>query len=167
MAVSAAIDAPGPGSASTTKPALADSVAVAAGPSAPSVPRVAAVQDGGEGDDELGDDDSRDDDDEDEGEEGEPRLKYQRLGGSVPSLLSSDAAACLTVGERIIALGTHDGTVHLLDFQGNQVTLLLLSLLWLSSSGGFASWKFVISALNEAFLSTSQIHRLSFRRINL
>jgi hypothetical protein len=43
------------------------------------------------------------------------------LGGSVPSLLSSDAASCLTVAERIIALGTHDGTVHLLDFQGNQV----------------------------------------------
>ncbi|XP_024396785.1 vacuolar protein sorting-associated protein 41 homolog [Physcomitrium patens] len=83
--------------------------------------RPSPVQDGGEGDDELGDDDSRDDDDEGEGEEEEPRLKYQRLGGSLPSLLSSDAAACLTVGERMIALGTHDGTVHLLDFQGNQI----------------------------------------------
>jgi hypothetical protein len=84
------------------------------------------LQDGGEGDDELGDDDdslSRDDDDDDEGdeEEEEPRLKYQRLGGSVPSLLSSDAASCLTIAERIIVLGTHDGSVHLLDFQGNQV----------------------------------------------
>jgi hypothetical protein len=83
------------------------------------------LQDGGEGDDELGDDDdslSRDDDD-DEGdeEEEEPRLKYQRLGGSVPSLLSSDAASCLTIAERIIVLGTHDGSVHLLDFRGNQV----------------------------------------------
>lgn len=58
--------------------------------------RPSPVQDGGEGDDELGDDDSRDDDDEGEGEEEEPRLKYQRLGGSLPSLLSSDAAACLT-----------------------------------------------------------------------
>jgi hypothetical protein len=90
------------------------------------------LQDGGEGDDELGDDDdslSRDDDD-DEGdeEEEEPRLKYQRLGGSVPSLLSSDAASCLTIAERIIVLGTHDGSVHLLDFQGNQV-LFSVSLL--------------------------------------
>lgn len=84
------------------------------------------VQDGVEGDDELGDDDSRDDDEEEEGEEEEPRLKYQRLGGSVQSLLSSDAAVCLTVGERMIALGTHDGTVHLLDFQGNQVQNLSL-----------------------------------------
>jgi hypothetical protein len=86
------------------------------------------LQDGGEGDDELGDDDdslSRDDDDDDDDEgdeeEEEPRLKYQRLGGSVPSLLSSDAASCLTIAERIIVLGTHDGSVHLLDFQGNQV----------------------------------------------
>ena len=56
-------------------------------------PAPSPIQDGGEGDDELGDDDdsmSRDDDDE-EGEEEEPRLKYQRLGGSVPSLLSLDA----------------------------------------------------------------------------
>jgi hypothetical protein len=84
------------------------------------------LQDGGEGDDELGDDDdslSRDEEEEEEGdeEEEEPRLKYQRLGGSVPSLLSSDAASCLTIAERIIVLGTHDGSVHLLDFQGNQV----------------------------------------------
>jgi hypothetical protein len=91
-------------------------------PAASPVPAgVSPAQDGGEGDDELGDDDSRDDDEDEEGEEEEPRLKYQRLGGSVQSLLSSDAAACLTVGERMIALGTHDGTVHLLDFQGNQV----------------------------------------------
>jgi hypothetical protein len=83
----------------------------------------AAVQDGMEGDDEL---DDEEDDAEEEEEEGstegeEPRLKYQRMGGSVPSLLSGDAASCLTVAERVIALGTHDGTVHLLDFQGNQV----------------------------------------------
>jgi hypothetical protein len=83
----------------------------------------AAVLDGMDGDDEL---DDEEDDAEEEEEEGstegdEPLLKYQRMGGSVPSLLSGDAASCLTVAERIIALGTHDGTVHLLDFQGNQV----------------------------------------------
>ncbi|CAM6096608.1 unnamed protein product [Calypogeia fissa] len=85
--------------------------------------RAAAVLDGMDGDDEL---DDEEDDAEEEEEEGstegeEPRLKYQRMGGSVPSLLSGDAASCLTVAERIIALGTHDGTVHLLDYQGNQV----------------------------------------------
>ncbi|CAL9755767.1 unnamed protein product [Musa acuminata subsp. burmannicoides] len=57
---------------------------------------------------------------EDDDAEDEPRLKYQRLVGSVPSLLSNDAAASIAVAERMIALGTHDGTVHILDFQGNQ-----------------------------------------------
>ncbi|XP_024534538.1 vacuolar protein sorting-associated protein 41 homolog [Selaginella moellendorffii] len=77
-------------------------------------------------DDECDDDDDAADDsssaqeaidDEDE----EPRLKYKRLGGSVPSLLSSDTASCISVAERMIALGTHGGRVHLLDYQGNQV----------------------------------------------
>ncbi|CAL9161672.1 vacuolar protein sorting-associated protein 41 homolog isoform X2 [Musa acuminata AAA Group] len=63
-----------------------------------------------------GDDERKEDDDA----EDEPRLKYQRLVGSVPSLLSNDAAASIAVAERMIALGAHDGTVHILDFQGNQ-----------------------------------------------
>lgn len=58
---------------------------------------------------------------EEEEEEDEPRLKYQRIGGSVPSLLSNDAASCISVAERMIALGTHAGSVHILDFLGNQV----------------------------------------------
>ncbi|KAF4353042.1 hypothetical protein G4B88_010031 [Cannabis sativa] len=59
--------------------------------------------------------------DEDEEEEEEPKLKYQRLGGSIPSLLATDAASCVAVAERMIALGTQGGTVHILDFLGNQV----------------------------------------------
>lgn len=116
-----------PGVTATAAAAALDSSPIIS-PVVPAVNRPSSplLQDGGEGDDELGDDDdslSRDDDDDDEGdeEEEEPRLKYQRLGGSVPSLLSSDAASCLTIAERIIVLGTHDGSVHLLDFQGNQV----------------------------------------------
>lgn len=70
-------------------------------------------------------DDEREEDEEEEEEaveeEEEPRLKYQRMGGSLPSLLSTDAAASIAIAERMIALGTHDGTVHILDFQGNQV----------------------------------------------
>eukprot|EP00249_Psilotum_nudum_P017659 c26429_g1_i1 orf=295-3261(+) len=87
------------------------------------VPSPALSADGIDGDDEYDDDDAGDDleDEEETSEEEEPRLKYQRLGGSVPSLLSSDAASCITVSERMIALGTHDGTVHILDYQGNQV----------------------------------------------
>jgi vacuolar protein sorting-associated protein 41 len=69
-------------------------------------------------------DDEREEEDGEEGEEDaeeEPRLKYQRLGGSVPVILSTDAAAAIAVADRMVALGTHNGTLHILDFQGNQV----------------------------------------------
>ncbi|XP_077247070.1 vacuolar protein sorting 41 [Tasmannia lanceolata] len=85
------------------------------------------TENGVEGDDEREEEEEDEDEEEEreeeqeEEEEDEPRLKYQRMGGSIPSLLSSDAASSISVAERMIALGTHDGTVHILDFQGNQV----------------------------------------------
>lgn len=84
-------------------------------------------ENGIEGDDEREevDEGEEEDDDaevEDEEDEVEPRFKYQRMGGGLPSLLSTDAgASCVAIAERMIALATHDGTVHILDFQGNQV----------------------------------------------
>ena len=57
----------------------------------------------------------------DEELEEEPRLKYKRLGSSVPELLGKDAASCLCVSDKILVLGTHDGTLHILDFDGNEV----------------------------------------------
>ncbi|XAR60055.1 hypothetical protein NMG60_11033287 [Bertholletia excelsa] len=84
-----------------------------------------ASENGVEGDDEREEEgDSEDEEEaeeEAEEEEDEPRLKYQRMGGSVPSLLASDAASCVAVAERMIALGTHGGSVHILDFLGNRV----------------------------------------------
>ena len=76
-----------------------------------------------EGDDEYdGDeDDAHSDAEEDLEDEEEPRLKYQRMAGSMPALLSNDAASCIMVADRMIALGTHDGTIHIIDYQGNQV----------------------------------------------
>ena len=61
----------------------------------------------------------------DEQVEEEPRLKYKRLGSSVPELLGKDAASCLCVSDKILVLGTHDGTLHILDFNGNEVTMQL------------------------------------------
>lgn len=77
-----------------------------------------------EGDDEREEEEEEDSEEEEEEEEDEPRLKYQRMGGSVPSLLSGDAASCIAVAERMIALGTHGGSVHILDFLGNQVKIV-------------------------------------------
>lgn len=90
------------------------------------------IENGVDGDDEREEEeeDSEDEDEvveEEEEEEDEPRLKYQRMGGSVPSLLASDAASCIAVAERMIALGTHGGAVHILDFLGNQVSCLDLT----------------------------------------
>ena len=53
--------------------------------------------------------------------EEEPRLKYQRLGSDVADLLGKNAATCLCVSDKILALGTHSGTVHVLDYSGNEV----------------------------------------------
>lgn len=85
-------------------------------------------ENGVEGDDEREEEEEEEDseeegvgEEEEDEEEEEPRLKYQRMGGSVPSLLASDAASCIAVAERMIALGTHGGAVHILDFLGNQV----------------------------------------------
>lgn len=79
-------------------------------------------ENGIDGDDEREEEESEEDEEEEE-EEDEPRLKYQRMGGSVPSLLSNDAASCIAVAERMIALGTLGGSVHILDFLGNQVSV--------------------------------------------
>lgn len=81
-------------------------------------------ENGVDGDDERDENDEEEEEEEETvEEEDEPKLKYQRMGGSLPSLLSTDAAASIAIAERMIALGTHDGTVHILDFQGNQVDL--------------------------------------------
>ena len=55
-------------------------------------------------------------------EEEEPRLKYQRLEADTGDLLLETEAACLCVSEKMLALGTQDGTVHLLDYDGNEVS---------------------------------------------
>ncbi|KAL3335965.1 hypothetical protein AABB24_031943 [Solanum stoloniferum] len=79
-------------------------------------------ENGIDGDDERDEEEEEDsEEEEEEEEEDEPRLKYQRMGASVPSLLSADAATCIAVAERMIALGTYGGAVHILDFLGNQV----------------------------------------------
>lgn len=56
-----------------------------------------------------------------ENAEEEPRLKYQRLDGDVPSVLKAHAASRLCVSDKMLALGTQNGGVHLLDYAGNEV----------------------------------------------
>ena len=55
-------------------------------------------------------------------DEEEPRLKYQRLEADTGDLLLETEASCLCVSEKMLALGTRDGSVHLLDYDGNEVS---------------------------------------------
>uniref|UniRef100_A0A7N8WMV8 Vacuolar protein sorting-associated protein 41 homolog n=1 Tax=Mastacembelus armatus TaxID=205130 RepID=A0A7N8WMV8_9TELE len=52
-------------------------------------------------------------------DEEEPKLKYERLSNGVTEILQKDAASCMTVHDKFLALGTHFGKVFLLDIQGN------------------------------------------------
>lgn len=54
--------------------------------------------------------------------EREPRLKYESLGGDVTGITSSgDEITCLCLSDKILAIGTAKGNVHVLDYSGNQV----------------------------------------------
>ncbi|GAB4813865.1 hypothetical protein N2152v2_000911, partial [Parachlorella kessleri] len=53
--------------------------------------------------------------------EAEPRLKYQGFDGDLPTLLRTREATRLCVSDKILALGTTTGSVHLLDYSGNEV----------------------------------------------
>ena len=68
---------------------------------------------------ENGDDEDEEYEDDDEEEE-EPQLRYQRLGGDVTKILEKDAASCMVLHEKYLALGTHYGTVYQMDFYGNE-----------------------------------------------
>ncbi|CAH2283281.1 vacuolar sorting-associated 41 homolog [Pelobates cultripes] len=63
-------------------------------------------------------DESNEESEEDDSDE-EPKLKYERLSNGVSDILQEDAASCMTVHEKFLALGTHNGKVYLLDIQGN------------------------------------------------
>uniref|UniRef100_A0AAY4C1E3 Vacuolar protein sorting-associated protein 41 homolog n=1 Tax=Denticeps clupeoides TaxID=299321 RepID=A0AAY4C1E3_9TELE len=56
---------------------------------------------------------------QEEDSEEEPKLKYERLANGVTEILLKDAASCITVHDKFLALGTHFGKVFLLDIQGN------------------------------------------------
>ncbi|GLC58944.1 hypothetical protein PLESTB_001420000 [Pleodorina starrii] len=59
-------------------------------------------------------------------EEPEPQLKYELLGGDVQDILGKEKISCMTVSEKILAIGTEQGRVHVLDYSGNQVGLFNL-----------------------------------------
>ncbi|XP_041366904.1 vacuolar protein sorting-associated protein 41 homolog [Gigantopelta aegis] len=69
-------------------------------------------------DDEEEEEDSDDDDDE---EDVEPKLKYDRIKNDLIGIFNKDAASCLAVHPKFLALGTHWGVIYILDHIGNNV----------------------------------------------
>ena len=58
---------------------------------------------------------------DEDGDELEPQLRYERLGADVKEILKTASATCLCLSEKILALGTSGGNVHVLDYAGNEV----------------------------------------------
>ncbi|XP_076806786.1 vacuolar protein sorting-associated protein 41 homolog isoform X1 [Clavelina lepadiformis] len=52
----------------------------------------------------------------------EPQLKYERMGSDLLEILKTDAASCVALHCKFVALGTHWGKMHILDHQGNNIT---------------------------------------------
>ncbi|KFM71721.1 Vacuolar protein sorting-associated protein 41-like protein, partial [Stegodyphus mimosarum] len=67
------------------------------------------------------DNDSEEHSSDDTEEEIEPKLCYERLTNDVPNILKKDAASCIAVHTKFLALGTHLGVIHILDHQGNNI----------------------------------------------
>ncbi|KAK7109649.1 hypothetical protein V1264_013653 [Littorina saxatilis] len=68
------------------------------------------------------DEDEMDDEDESESEEEvEPKLKYERIANDLTAILSKDAASCIAVHTKFLALGTHWGMIFILDHTGNNI----------------------------------------------
>lgn len=53
----------------------------------------------------------------------EPKLKYDRMGNDVKNILLKDAVSCICVHTKFICLGTQWGVIHLLDHEGNTVSI--------------------------------------------
>ncbi|KAG5717566.1 hypothetical protein E4T56_gene7398, partial [Termitomyces sp. T112] len=74
-----------------------------------------------EEDDEEEEEEDDDNDGDDDSDDDEPSLKYERILGAVPDLLKKDSASALVVANKLMALGTHAGIVHILDLTGKRI----------------------------------------------
>ncbi|XP_022090770.1 vacuolar protein sorting-associated protein 41 homolog [Acanthaster planci] len=86
---------------------------------------VSAVEDWQESGEEEGEDEEEgsesESEEDDSGEIEEPKLKYERIRNTLEAILSKDAASCMAVHTKFMAVGTHWGMVHVLDLQGNTI----------------------------------------------
>ncbi|KAI9306269.1 hypothetical protein BJ944DRAFT_160178 [Cunninghamella echinulata] len=116
---------------------------------------------------EDGEEEEETDDDEDIDEE--PKLKYRRLSAGIRDLLEKDTASTLKVTEKFVALGTHWGAVHILDFEGNIVKSFQHHKATVNDLSIDASDEYIASASDDGkvyiyALYTSEIQHFDYRR---
>jgi vacuolar protein sorting-associated protein 41 len=54
----------------------------------------------------------------------EPQLKYSQLGADAHVILARDEATCFAASDKLHVLGCSNGSIHVLDIEGNQVRCL-------------------------------------------
>ncbi|KAI8332834.1 hypothetical protein BC941DRAFT_462763 [Chlamydoabsidia padenii] len=107
--------------------------------------------------------------DDDKGLDEEPKLRYRRVGASVRDLLDRDTASTLKVSEKFVALGTHWGAVHVLDFEGNVVKSFQRHTATVNDISIDASDEYIASASDDGkvyiyALYTPEIQTFDYRR---
>ncbi|KAG5644802.1 hypothetical protein DXG03_007624 [Asterophora parasitica] len=133
-----------------------------------------------EGDNDEDDEDEDEEDEEDEEEEeeedeeededdDEPALKYERIGGSVPDLLKKDTASALAVANKIMALGTHGGIVHILDLDGKRIKsfkphMASIIDIFMDSTADFVATASIDGQVVIRSLSTSESYSFDMKR---
>ncbi|KIN93076.1 hypothetical protein M404DRAFT_36420 [Pisolithus tinctorius Marx 270] len=66
-------------------------------------------------------DDGENEDEEEDDDDEEPTLKYERMSGPINDLLRKDSISAISVSNKLIAVGTHSGIVHVLDMTGKRI----------------------------------------------
>ncbi|KAI7847520.1 hypothetical protein BDC45DRAFT_525781 [Circinella umbellata] len=115
------------------------------------------------------DDGGESEDSDEEDMEEEPKLRYRRVGAGVRNLLEKDAASALRVSDKFVALGTHWGAVHVLDFEGNVIKTFQKHSATVNDISIDDAGEFVASASDDGkvyiySLYTNEIQYFNYRR---
>ncbi|KAG1220949.1 hypothetical protein G6F35_006336 [Rhizopus arrhizus] len=108
-------------------------------------------------------------DDEEEDDEDEPKLRYRRVGASVKDILEKDTASTIKVSDKFMALGTHWGAIHILDFEGNLIKSFKTHLATVNAISIDKSDEYLASASDDGkvfiyALYTSEIQEFNYKR---
>ncbi|XP_052801970.1 vacuolar protein sorting-associated protein 41 homolog isoform X2 [Mya arenaria] len=65
--------------------------------------------------------DETEEESDDSEEDQEPKLRYDRVSNDLKKILEKDCASCMAVHAKFLALGTHWGAIHILDYLGYNI----------------------------------------------